>query len=51
VGLFAHFIDLGERKDPSSISGLVASRSYVEGLNEARTTLAGFFNSLREEWR
>jgi hypothetical protein len=32
---FAHFMDLGERKDPSSTSDLLESLSYVEGLNDA----------------
>jgi hypothetical protein len=43
---FANFMDLGERKDPSSISDLFEPHSYVEDLNDARTPLAGFVNSL-----
>jgi hypothetical protein len=43
---FAHFMDLGERKDPSSTSDLLESLSYVEDLNDARTPLADFINRL-----
>jgi hypothetical protein len=46
---FAHFMDLGERKDPSSTSDLLESLSYVEDLNDARTMLADFFSSLLVE--
>ncbi len=45
-GPFAPRMDLGERKDPFSLSDLRESFRYVEGLNDARTPLADFFNSL-----
>jgi len=47
---FANFMDLGERKDPSSISDLFEPHSYVEGLNDARTKLADFFSILLDNF-
>jgi hypothetical protein len=41
---FARFMDLGEPKDPFSNSDLLESPSQVEGLNDVRAKLAGFFN-------
>jgi hypothetical protein len=41
---FARTIDLGERKSPSSASDLLKFHRYVEDLNDARTTLTGFFS-------
>ena len=42
---FALVMDLGERKTPSSDSGLRESLPYVEPLNDARTKLGSFFNT------
>jgi hypothetical protein len=39
-------MDLGERKSPSSASDLREIPSNVEGLNDARMTLADFFSIL-----
>ena len=43
---FASYLDLGERKSPFIDSDFREPPSYVEGLNDARTTMADFFNSL-----
>ena len=42
------YMDLGERKNPSSTSDLRESLRYVEDFNESRTTLADFFSILLE---
>jgi len=41
-------MDLGERKNPSSISDLRESQWYVKDFDESRTTLADFFSTLLE---
>jgi len=46
VGPFAHSMDLGERKNPSSTSLHRESHRYVEDFDELRTKLAGFFSIL-----
>src|SRR4029077_18403685 len=46
VGPFARTMDLGERKNPSSISDLRESQWYVEDFDESRTPLADFFSIL-----
>ena len=46
VGPFALTMDLGERKSPSSASGLRNTLFNVEPLSEARTKLVDFFSRL-----
>ena len=46
VELFPRTVDLGEPKSPYIDSDLRESLRYVEDLNDARTTLAGFFSIL-----
>ncbi len=46
VGPFARTMDPGERINPSSTSASENLNRYVEGLNDAGTTLAASFNVL-----